>query len=66
MQERKAMTEQWLERKDWMTGKIPEPVLTVVDPEDQRPGAPVVYVIVSLAIVLIGVLVWVIYNGHGV
>lgn len=66
MQERRAMTEQWLERKDWMTGKLPEPVLVKVDPEDQRPGAPIVWVIALMGLALLGVLAWVIYNGHGV
>lgn len=65
MQERKAQIDVCLNRKDWMTGKLPEPVLTQVDPEDQRPGAPVVYLICLLAIALVGVLAWVIYNGHG-
>jgi hypothetical protein len=57
--------DEWLERKDWMTGKIP--VLVEVDPSEQESGGPIVWLLIlSILAGSIGLFWFLVSTGHGI
>jgi hypothetical protein len=57
----------WLERQDWMTGKMPEPVLVEVDPSEQESGGAIVWLLILTILAGSIALFWfLVSTGHGI